>query len=131
MPKSDRTVFRVVAAAFFAVLTVSPIECVRAAANHDEAPSVTLQFRGTDLNTPQGVGRLYRRIREAASSVCGPFDRALENQQWNQCVDEAVARAVASVNSESLSIYHWRRIHRRHPWIEAPASLAAREPDAS
>jgi UrcA family protein len=129
MLKSDRTVFRVVALALFAVLMVSPLESVQAAANRDEAPSVTLQYRGADLDSPEGVATLYRRIRAAASSVCGAYDRALleEKQQWRQCVDEAVARAVASVNSESLNSYYWSKIHRRNPWIEAPAALAARE----
>jgi UrcA family protein len=129
MLKSDRTVFRVVAVASFALLMVSPIECVQAATNDDKAPSVTLQYHSTDLNTPQGVTSLYRRIRAAASSVCGPFDRALveEKQRWNQCVDQTVARAVASVNSESLSAYHWHQIHgRNRPWIESPTSPAAR-----
>ena len=114
MLKSDRTVFRVASVALLAVSMLSPIECVQAASKYDEAPSVTLQYRSTDLNTPRGVTRLYRRIRAAASSVCGPFDRALEKQQWNQCVDEAVARAVVSVNSESLSAYHWRLIRGRN-----------------
>jgi UrcA family protein len=124
MLKSDRTVFRIASVALFAASMLSPIECVQAARNDDEAPSLTLQYRSTDLNTPHGVTRLYRRIRAAASSVCGPFDRALEKQQWNQCVDRAVARAVVSVNSESLSAYYWRQIRgRNRPWIGASTLL--------
>jgi UrcA family protein len=128
MPKSDRAVSGVVAVSLYAVLMVSPTERLQAATNDHEAPSVTLQFRGTDLDTPQGVTSLYRRIRAAASSVCGQYDKALveERQQWSLCVDEAVARAVASVNSDSLSAYYRRQLHRRYPWIEPPASLAAR-----
>jgi UrcA family protein len=108
---SNRTVVRIAAVALFAVL-VSPIEYVRAAAPAAEAPSVTLQYHSTDLDTPQGIAVLYRRIREAASSVCGPYDGALleEKLLWNKCVDQAVARAVASVRSEKLSAYYWRRI---------------------
>src|SRR5271155_2799641 len=111
MFNSDRTVVHFVAVALFAAMMVSPIEFVRAAAHDAEAPSVTLQYRSTDLNTPQGVTILYRRIRGAASTVCGPYDRALfeEKLQWDKCVDRAVAGAVASVHSERLSAYHWHR----------------------
>jgi UrcA family protein len=92
MLKPERIVFGVVAAALFAVLMLSPTECVQAATNGHQAPSVTLQYRGADLNTSQGITSLYRRIRAAAATVCGGYDRALleEKQQWNQCVDEAV-----------------------------------------
>ena len=113
-----------------AVLMVSPIEWVQAGAQDDEAPSVTLQFHSTDLNTPQGISRLYRRIRAAASTVCNRLDGASleEKARWHKCFDKAVAEAVAHVNSESLSAYHWHRTRGwEHPWIESPTSLATRE----
>ena len=61
--------------------------------------------------TPHGVAILYRRIRSAASSVCGAHDNALMEEKvgWDECVGNAVGRAVAAVHSEALSAYHGRR----------------------
>ena len=127
----DRTVAHIVPVTLFAVLMVSPVELVRAAVHDAEAPSVTLQYHSTDLDTPHGVAILYRRIRSAASSVCGVYDVALleEKVRWNECVDQAVARAVAAVHSETLTAYHGHRVHGgKRPWIDVPTSLAARQP---
>jgi UrcA family protein len=113
-----------------AVLMVLPIEWVQAGPQDDEAPSVTLQFHGTDLSTPKGISRLYRRIREAASTVCDGLDGASleEKARWHTCFDKAVAEAVAHVNSESLSAYHWQQTRGwKQPLIESPTSLATRE----
>ena len=111
MFNSDRAVAHIVPVALFTVLMLSPVEFARAAAPDAEAPSVTLQYRSTDLDTPHGVSILYRRIRSAASSVCGVYDRALleEKARWDECVGQAVGRAVAAVHSETLTAYHGRR----------------------
>jgi UrcA family protein len=95
----------------FVVLMLSPVEFVRAAAPDAEVPSVTLQYRSTDLDTPRGIALLYRRIRSAASSVCGVYDAVLleEKARWDECVDQAVGRAVAAVHSDTLTAYHGRR----------------------
>jgi UrcA family protein len=113
-----------------AVLMVSPIEWAQAGAQDDEAPSVTLHFHGTDLSTPNGISRLYRRIREAASIVCDRLDGASleEKARWHKCFDKAVAEAVAHVNSEGLSAYHWHRTRGwKQPLMESTTSLATRE----
>jgi UrcA family protein len=126
----DRAVAHIVLVALFALLMLSPLELVRAAAPDAEVPSVTLQYRSADLDTPHGIAILYRRIRSAASSVCGAYDNALleEKVQWNECVDQAVARAVAAVHSETLTAYHGRRVRGlKRPWIDVPTSLAARQ----
>jgi UrcA family protein len=129
MLNSDRTAAHIVPVALFAVLMLSPVEFVRAAADDAEAPSVTLQYRSTDLDTARGVAILYRRIRSAASSVCGVYDGALleEKLQWNKCVEQAVAGAVAAVHSETLTAYHGHRVGGKRPWIDVPTSLAARQ----
>ena len=129
MLHSDRSLAHIVAVAAFAMLMVSPNKFARAAARDAEAPSVTLRYSSANLDTAQGVGILYRRIHSAASSVCGVYDRALseEKAQWDKCVNEAVATAVASVHSERLSAYYWRRIRGwKRSWIDAPTSLAVR-----
>lgn len=129
MLNSDSTVAHIVTVALFAALMVWPSEFVRAAAHDAEAPSIAVQYHSTDLNTPRGVAVLYRRIRAAASSVCGSYDRVLleEKLAWDRCVDEALARAVASVHSERLSAYQRRRIRpSKRPSIESVTSLAVR-----
>jgi UrcA family protein len=128
MLNSDRIV-HVLAVALCAVLTASPAKRVQAATPDDAAPSVTLQYRSTDLDTPQGIAVLYRRIRGAASSVCSPFDSAPveERLRWNECFNHAVAGAVANIKNERLSAYHWRQIRGwKRPSMGAPTSLAAR-----
>ena len=114
----------------FAVLMVSRIEWVQAGAQDDEAGSVTLHFHSSDLNTPQGISGLYRRISAAASTVCNRYDGASleEKARWHKCFDKAVAEAVARANSESLSAYHWHQTRGwKRPWIESPTSLATRD----
>jgi UrcA family protein len=105
MLNSNSSVAHIVTVALAAALIVMPSEFVRAAAHNVEAPSLAVQYHSTDLNTPRGVAVLYRRIRAAASSVCGSYDGVLleEKLAWDRCVDEAVATAVARVHSERLS----------------------------
>jgi UrcA family protein len=111
------------------VLTVSAIPELAQAADGEEAPSITLQYRSAHLDTTAGVANLYRRIRAAAQRVCSPLEgRPLQNQVlWKECVDHAVEGAVQAVHNEPLSAYHWRRGGGpKQPRIESPTSLAAR-----
>jgi UrcA family protein len=127
MLNSTRIVLPIAAAALFVVSMAPSIES-EAATESDKAPSVTLQYRSTDLGTSQGVAGLYQRIRLAAQSVCGPFDGRLleEKLRWQACVDHAIASAVASVHSESLSAYYGRQMRGwKRPRTEAPTLLAA------
>jgi UrcA family protein len=105
----------IVAVVPVAVLMVTAIEPVEAATLHPRATSVTVRFHSGDLDTPKGVAGLYRRIREAAETVCGQPDDTLMLYRllWNQCVDQAIAGAVTSVHSESLSAYQGYQIHGR------------------
>ena len=128
MHHSNRTAALIVAVTAFAVLMLSPARFVRAAARNAEPPSIALKYFSADLGTAQGVGLLYRRIRAAASTVCGPYDSALleEKALRDQCVDQAVATAVTSVHSERLSAHHLRHTHGKRPWMDTPTSLAVR-----
>jgi UrcA family protein len=128
MLNSARNFVHIVAVVLFAVLMVSPIEPVKAAIVHAQATSVVVRFHSGDLDTPQGVAGLYRRIRAAAETVCGRPDdaRLLDKLLWNQCVDQAVAGAVTKVHSESLSAYQGYQIRgRKRLLLAAPG---ARDP---
>jgi UrcA family protein len=120
----------VVPAALAAALIISFIQPADAAALHPQANSTIIRFRSSDLDTPQDVARLYRRIRLAAQSVCGQPDDAfvLERLMWEQCVDQAIATAVAKVNSGSLSAYRDRqRNPRKRPPLQVPDSVVLPE----
>jgi len=122
---------RVVAVALVPLLMASLIDPVNATILPPQATSVTVRYRSGDLDTPQGVAGVYRRIRWAAEAVCGQPDDVLmlEKLIWSQCVEQAITRAVASVHSESLSAYrgHQIRGHKRF-LLEAPESLAMGKP---
>jgi UrcA family protein len=82
-----------------------------ASAAQPPVPGATLSravsFADLSTSTPEGVAALYRRIRQAAESVCTPFESremALKSQ-WRECMDNGVSRAVKSVNLPSLTAY--------------------------
>jgi UrcA family protein len=72
----------------------------------DEAPSVTLRVR-----TPvDGVNaeQVYQQIRNAAREVCAPLEsKELTRESLHrQCIDQAVANAVAQAGSHALTNIH-------------------------
>jgi UrcA family protein len=115
MVDSTRNFVHIAAVVPIAVLMVSPIEPVKAAILRPQATSVTVRFHSGDLDTPQGVAGLYRRIRAAAETVCGRPDDAmlLDELIWKQCVEQAVAGAVSKVHSDSLSAYQGDQVRGR------------------
>jgi UrcA family protein len=70
-----------------------------------EPAAAIVRYHDLDLSTVTGAQTLYRRISAAARSVCGAEGvRPLaELQQWQNCYDSAVARAIAAVDSPLLS----------------------------
>jgi UrcA family protein len=81
----------------------------------DSPPSEIVQYGDLNLETPQGVASLYRRIHVAADRVC----KSTEGPQvvsrtfwfaWHSCVDHAVAGAVQMAHNENLSAYHLRQV---------------------
>jgi len=119
----------IVPVAIVTAVILSPIEPVRATMLGLRATSATVRFHSGDLDTPQGVAGLYRRIRAAAQAVCGQPDDALlfDKVLWNECVDQAIVGAVASVHSDSVSAYRGHQSSgRKRNFQGAPKSLAAR-----
>jgi UrcA family protein len=78
-------------------------------ANADpQAPqSLTVQFGDLNLNNAQGVDALFKRIKNAAESVCNEFEgRTLkEKQLYSDCVDTALSTAITRVDRPMLSRY--------------------------
>jgi UrcA family protein len=91
-----------------------------------DAPAFrTVQIRASDLSTPEQVAALYRRIRNAARSVCGYADNHFREEQaaWDDCVDKAIGHAVAKVGNADLTDYYLARAKRAH---QAPATEVSR-----
>jgi len=88
------------------LFSVSLGGAVSAPANADtgDIPSVAVKFADLDISRPEGAARLYGRIKTAATMVCSSFDRSGLAAQANfkTCVSDAIARAVAKVDSPSL-----------------------------
>lgn len=69
--------------------------------------TLTVQFGDLDLNKPQGVDALFKRIRNAAESVCNHYEgrTLLEKRLYSECVDTALSTAITRVDRPVLSRY--------------------------
>lgn len=88
------------------------------AANADpQSPeSLTVQFGDLDLNKAQGADVLFKRIRNAAESVCRQFESRTLSQKrlHSECVDTALSTAVTRVDRPVLSRYVAERSTKPH-----------------
>jgi len=96
-------------------LTCGSVIAVAAPPAGQVQQSMQVQFQDLNLNRPEDVVILYRRLRLAAEQACGP--RALTGsfykaQGYEQCVTDAVSRAVRSIDRPSLSVFA-----RHRGWI--------------
>lgn len=91
---------------------------------HGAPTSLYVQVSALDFSTPERVAELYRRIRNAARSVCGYADSRFREEQaaWDECVEEAIGRAVTRVDNATLTDYYLARTKRGRtaPTTEAP-----------
>jgi UrcA family protein len=78
-----------------------------ASATLESPKSVKLEISQADLKGP-GVQKLYQRIQGAARDVCIELDSAdlARHHIYLGCVQDAVARAVADINSKELTNVH-------------------------
>ena len=63
-----------------------------------------VSFKDLNLNSAEGIEVLYKRIRNAAHEVCadpGRYD--LSEFKLRPCIDDAMSRAIAQVNSPMLT----------------------------
>ncbi len=77
--------------------------------------SVAVRYSDLNLSNPEGVARLYTRIRRAAGIVCGTaggvdtyFLKARK-----ECRTRAIDDAVKSVNNRILTAMHQQKTARR------------------
>ena len=118
MRAAKRTALRLlpVAIAVIAGTGINPAKPAWATDPGGAAPSRSVQISAVDLSTPKRVAALYRRIRNAAQSVCGYADNRFSEEQaaWDECVEVAIGHAVARVGSASLTDYYLARVRRGH-----------------
>jgi UrcA family protein len=80
-----------------------------AAPGAPEAEQITVRFGDLNVDQTAGAAVLYRRIHNAAESVCGepqlPGSRIV-SYSWRRCVAQAVDRAVAAVDRPALTAYY-------------------------
>lgn len=80
-----------------------------------------VKFGDLDLNGSAGTAELYKRIRIAAVAVCEPASpRQLRSVELTeQCMEQAIARAIVDVNAPALTGYYLGKTAR-------PITLAQR-----
>lgn len=94
-----------------AALTVSTLASATAPALNNDVPSVIVKYSEPTLVTATGVKNLHSRLRFAAESVCSVLDSRVLGlrEQYDQCVRDAIAQSVASVDNANLTAYHRTR----------------------
>ena len=100
--------------AFVAAVTLAGLTLIGTASlAHAAAPastdSVVVRFDDLNLGTQAGLQALYRRIQNAARSVCGSPDvlgSHIASEAWKDCVSESVHDAILKVNRPSLTAYY-------------------------
>jgi UrcA family protein len=83
------------------------VDAAQASDASDTTPHKVVSFKDLNLNSPEGVAVLYKRIKSAAYDVCGTPDRYdLSQFKTEICVRDAVSRAIVQVNNPMLTSLH-------------------------
>ena len=90
------------------LIALTAFACCSAASAHDSVMrhSEAVNFRDLDVTTLQGVQVLFQRISDAASRVCSDprLDLLPDSRpQYVQCVDNAMAGAIATIDRPTLT----------------------------
>lgn len=92
-----------------------------AAALESPAPRAVVSYADLAIDQPSGAAALYVRIRLAAREVCEPLGlKPLDYVSAQQCVQQAIGRAVAEVDAPALNSYYLQTVRR-------PVTLASRD----
>jgi UrcA family protein len=84
------------------------------AADEPQYDRTTVAYGDLNLDSPQGTKALYARLRNGAKDVCSSFEGrdSFFERVWRTCIDQAVATAVAQVNSPGLTTLHNQTVNR-------------------
>jgi UrcA family protein len=95
-----------------AALAMSPVCTFAESSGLDQTPKRVVSFGDLDLTQKAGVAALYSRIKSAAREVCVPLDEIGIKllRERHDCRQDAVARAIADVNSPVLTNYYMDKV---------------------
>jgi len=81
---------------------------VSGATPDDGVPKITVRYSTANLNTDEGARVLYRRLVNAAEAVCPAttVDRPFLTEAVRRCREQALARAVLSIDNPRLAALH-------------------------
>jgi UrcA family protein len=83
------------------------VDAAQASDAFDTTPHKVVSFKDLNLNNPEGVAVLYKRIKSAAYDVCGGPDRYdLSQFKVEICARDAMSRAIVQVNNPMLTSLH-------------------------
>lgn len=87
---------------------LGPLTAV-AAATAGDAPSRIVSFGDLNLDSHEGVSRLYSRIKSAAKEVCEPVVEVSvtgAHLRQRRCEEHAIEQAIEDVSSSQLTTFH-------------------------
>jgi UrcA family protein len=101
----ETTMYRVTSS--LVISTLGLISLASAGAVPD-VPQMTVQFADLDLTKTDGAAVLYKRLRAAAETVCGPREDRVPAKAaaFKKCVQSALASAVSRVDQPKLTAYY-------------------------
>jgi UrcA family protein len=90
------------------------VDAAQASDAFDTTPHKVVSFKDLNLNSPEGVAVLYKRIKSAASDVCAnPYRYDLSQLKLQICIKDAVSRAIAQVNNPMLTSLYESKTGKR------------------
>ncbi len=106
MHQSRSASVRVVGTAL--VIAAASLFASVASAKGDDGVSTVVRYRDLDPSRSSDAQRLYGRLKYASKQVCSSYDtRSLRMQRLLEaCVDEALTKAVETVNEPQLTALH-------------------------
>lgn len=106
MNSNVKTASRIIIAVQAAMLLACILVVSNASAD-DQVRAETVKFGDLNVNTPEGVAALYRRIHQAANRVCSydGFDPLLQIDS-NDCARKSEAQAIGKVALPQLTAYY-------------------------
>jgi UrcA family protein len=75
------------------------------AADTQPAPKMVVHFTPEDLNSEEGIQKVYQRIRRAAEDVCPSVETGtyLISEKTLKCRQTAIANAVDAIHNKRLA----------------------------
>ena len=102
---------RILTGCLAALLLSNAPAAFSAGSGDDGLPRVVVRYHELDLTRPEGANVLYKRIQQAAVTVCShavvPF--TIPNLKRSSCYRDAIENAVAQVNNPQLYAIHRAR----------------------